>query len=167
MEYKEITDLLKLVNKTNLTEVAIEQQDFKIKIKKKAPESNIIHTHAPAAMPAAAPVSLPPAPAAEAAPTAPKQEVSPKQEEPATTSENTVIFRSPMIGTFYRSSSPETPPFVKVGDEISKGQVVCIVEAMKLFNEIESEYEGKIVKIFVEDAKPVEYDQELFLIELK
>lgn len=162
MDYKEITDLLKLVNKTDLTEVLIEQNDFKIKIKRGAPESNVIYTQAQPAM--AAPVSLPPAaPASTGA--APKPD-SPKEESVSAT-ENTVVFRSPMIGTFYRSASPDNPPFVKVGDEISKGQVVCIIEAMKLFNEIESEFEGKIVKMFVEDAQPVEYDQELFLIELK
>jgi acetyl-CoA carboxylase biotin carboxyl carrier protein len=161
MDYKEITDLLKLVNKTDLTEVLIEQSDFKIKIKRGAPESNVFYTQAQPAM--AAPVSLP-----SAAPTstgaAPKPD---SPQEDASAPENTVVFRSPMIGTFYRSASPENPPFVKVGDEISKGQVVCIIEAMKLFNEIESEFEGKIVKMFVEDAQPVEYDQELFLIELK
>lgn len=162
MEYKEITDLLKLVNKTDLTEVAIEQQDFKIKIKKQAAESNVIYTQAQTL---AAPLSLPIATAAAGSP-APQAEAT-RADEPDAIAENTVIFRSPMIGTFYRSTSPDIPPFVKVGDEISKGQVVCIVEAMKLFNEIESEYEGKIVKIFVEDAKPIEYDQELFLIELK
>lgn len=167
MEYKEITDLLKLVNKTSLTEVMIEQNDFKIKIRRQQPESNVIYTQAQA--PVAAPMALP---AAQAAPVAPAETAQPApkaeaaQSAPAA-SENTVVFRSPMIGTFYRSSSPDTPPFVKVGDEITKGQTVCIVEAMKLFNEIESEHEGKIVKIFVEDAQPVEYDQELFLIELK
>ncbi len=163
MDYKEIQDLLKLVNKTSLTEVEIEQKDFRIKIRRK-PESNVIYTQAQAPLPAANPTAavvetVSQASQAAAAPSA-------SQAQPSAQKENTVVFRSPMIGTFYRSSSPDTDAFVKVGDEVSKGQTVCIIEAMKLFNEIESEYEGKIVKIFVEDAKPVEYDQELFLIEL-
>lgn len=165
MELKEIQDILKLVNRTNLTEVEIEQGDFKIKIKRKAPESNVIYTQQAAVpsaqVPLAPAVMAPPAevkqPDKAAAPAAPKEE--------AAASSNHIEFKSPMIGTFYRSSSPETPAFVKVGDKIEKGQVLCIVEAMKLFNEIESEHSGTIVKILVEDSQPVEYDQPLFLIE--
>lgn len=160
MEFKEIQDLLKLVNKTNLTEVEIEQKDFRLKIRRKAAESNVIYTTQQT--PTMAQPVLPP-PVAEVTESAPKAPAAPKAEpEP---SADLYEFKSPMIGTFYRSSTPENPPYVKVGDEIQKGQVVCIVEAMKLFNEIESEVNGKVVKILVEDAQPVEYDQVLFLVE--
>lgn len=165
MEFKEIQDLLKLVNKTNLTEVEIEKKDFKLKIRRKTPESNVIYTTQQAApMPAALPpqpVALP-EPEAKAEPKAVKEAPAAKAPEE---SANLYEFKSPMIGTFYRSQSPENPPFVKVGDRVEVGQVLCIVEAMKLFNEIESEVEGKIVKIMLENAQPVEYDQVLFLID--
>ena len=167
MEFKEIQDLLKLVNRTNLTEVEIEKEDFKIKIRRKAPESNVIYTTQQGpAIPAVAP-ALPPAQAAPEAvePKAEAKAPKPQAEAPKADTSNLYEFKSPMIGTFYRSSSPETPPFAKVGDTVQKGQVLCIIEAMKLFNEIESEVEGKIVKILVEDAQPVEYDQPLFLID--
>ncbi|MEM7369195.1 MAG: acetyl-CoA carboxylase biotin carboxyl carrier protein [Bacteroidota bacterium] len=168
MEFKEIQDLLKLVNKTNLTEVEIEKKDFKLKIRRKAPESNVIYTTQQAS-----PITAALPPQAMALPEAePKPETKPKKaiaEAPATPateeSANLYEFKSPMIGTFYRSQNPETPPFVKVGDQVQVGQVLCIVEAMKLFNEIESEVEGKIVKIMLENAQPVEYDQVLFLID--
>ena len=162
MELKEIQELLKLVNRTNLTEVEIEKGDFKIKMRRKSPESNVIYTTQQTVAPVAA--TLAPAPQAvseapqEAAAPAPKAEV--KEEE-----SNLIEFKSPMIGTFYRASGPDVDAFVKVGDHVEKGQVVCIVEAMKLFNEIESEYSGKIVKIMLENAQPVEYDQVLFLID--
>lgn len=162
MELKEIQDLIKLVNKSTLTEVEIEQKDFKLKIKRETPENNVIYTAPPATVAAApAPVAQPAAPAAEAA--APAAEAS--GATPSAESSNLVEFKSPMIGTFYRSSSPENPPFVKVGDTVQKGDVLCIIEAMKLFNEIESEVDGKIAKILIDDSKPVEYDQVLFLIE--
>ena len=163
MEFKEIQDILKLVNRTDLTEVEIEKEGFKIKIRRKSPESNVIYTTQPA-LPVApvAPVSTP---APQAAPAA-ETETSKASKAESNASESAFTFRSPMIGTFYRAGSPESPPFVKVGDQISKGQMVCIIEAMKLFNEIESEVEGKVVKILVENAQPVEYDQPLFLIEL-
>ncbi len=164
MELKEIQELLKLVNRTNLTEVEIEKGDFKIKMRRKSPESNVIYTtqQAVAAAPVAAPVAAAPAPVKEA----PKEKAAPKSKpEPKEEKSNLVEFKSPMIGTFYRASGPDVDAFVKVGDQIEKGQVVCIVEAMKLFNEIESEMSGKIVKIMVENAQPVEYDQVLFLID--
>lgn len=162
MEFKEIQDLLKLVNRTNLTEVEIEQKDFKIKIRRKSPESNVIYTtqQSPASVPVAQamPVAETPAP--------PKaQPQAQAQPEPETRSESLYELRSPMIGTFYRSPNPEAAPFVKVGDHVQKGQVICIIEAMKLFNEIESEVDGKIVKIHLDNAQPVEYDQVLFLID--
>lgn len=167
MEYKEIQDLLKLVNKTTLSEVAIEKDGFKLKIKRESGDSQIVYA-APAPPPvAAAPVMAPPVEAAPqpAAPASPPPAAAPAELPKATENENIVVFKSPMIGTFYRSSSPENPSFVNVGDSVKKGQVICIIEAMKLFNEIESEIEGKIVKILVENAQPVEYDQELFLID--
>ncbi|MEO1448575.1 MAG: acetyl-CoA carboxylase biotin carboxyl carrier protein [Bacteroidota bacterium] len=165
MEFKEIQDLLKLVNKTNLTEVEIEQKDFRLKIRRKAAESNVIYTtqQTPALAAPVIPAAQIEAPKEAAAPAKPAKTEAPAAE--AATPSNLYEFKSPMIGTFYRSATPENPPYVKVGDEIQKGQVLCIVEAMKLFNEIESEVNGKIVKIMVEDAQPVEYDQVLFLIE--
>ena len=164
MEFKEIQDLLKLVNKTNLTEVEIEQKDFRIKIRRKSPESNVIYTTQQSA-PVPAPVSTPVVPVSTEV--VEEKKVAPAAEKPQVESseQNLYEFKSPMIGTFYRSSSPEQDPFVKVGDVVEKGQVLCIVEAMKLFNEIESEISGKVVKIMIENAQPVEYDQVLFLIE--
>ena len=166
MDFKEIQDLLKLVNKTTLTEVEIEQKDFRLKIRRKAPDNKVVYQTSPEPATivqpmitaAPTPVAQPEAKPAPEKPAAPE----PKKEE---ISADLVEFRSPMIGTFYRSSSPDSDAFVKVGDVVEKGQVLCIVEAMKLFNEIESEISGKIVKIMLEDAQPVEYDQVLFLID--
>ena len=159
MEIKEIQDLIKFVAKAGVSEVSIEQEDFKITIKT-GKEQTVINTTLPppsAAVPQAQPAPVPeaPKPAAEKAGTAPE----------AAESQNLVTVKSPMIGTFYRSASPDNPAFVNVGDEIKPGQVVCIIEAMKLFNEIEAEVSGRIVKILAEDASPVEYDQPLFLVE--
>ncbi|MEL6194070.1 MAG: acetyl-CoA carboxylase biotin carboxyl carrier protein [Bacteroidota bacterium] len=168
MEFKEIQDILKLVNKTDLTEVEIEKKDFKLKIRRKAPESNVIYASQPASA-IAAPAQLAPAvmPTVAEAPAASEVSAETAKTEAAAAApeKDYYTFKSPMIGTFYRSSSPETDAFVKVGDSVQKGSVLCIVEAMKLFNEIESEVEGKIVKILVENAQPVEYDQPLFLID--
>lgn len=169
MQFKEIQDLLKLVNKSNLTEVEIEQKDFKLKIKRKSPESNVIYTTQQPPMGGSSmptPTALPVSPQ-EAQP---DNRSTPRETVPTASSSdetNLVEFKSPMIGTFYRASSPDQPPFAKVGDVVQKGDVLCIIEAMKLFNEIESELDGKIVKIMVEDAQPVEYDQVLFLIDPK
>ncbi|HWK56636.1 MAG TPA: acetyl-CoA carboxylase biotin carboxyl carrier protein [Parapedobacter sp.] len=157
MDIKQIQDLIKFVAKSGVNEVAIEEEDFKITIK-----TNQAPTYVTATVPTAAPAPLPAAASAAPAPEAPKAEV-PKAEDTS----NYVTIKSPMIGTFYRSPSPDKPVFVNVGDEVSTGKVVCIVEAMKLFNEIESEVSGKIVKILVDDAQPVEYDQPLFLVEPK
>ncbi|MEO0895960.1 MAG: acetyl-CoA carboxylase biotin carboxyl carrier protein [Bacteroidota bacterium] len=169
MEFKEIQEILKLVNKTNLTEVEIEKDDFKIKIKRKAPESNVIYTQQAPAMPAAIAPVQPQVPVAPASPEpAVEKKAAPAAEAPVTataSSANMKEFKAPMIGTFYRATNPESAPFVKVGDVVEKGQVLCIIEAMKLFNEIEAEFSGKIVKILTEDSQPVEYDQPLFLIE--
>lgn len=162
MELKEIQELLKLVNRTNLTEVEIEKGDFKIKMRRKSPESNVIYTTQQTVAPVAAAVNFAPAPQAVSDAPQDAPVAAPKEEEDKS---NLIEFKSPMIGTFYRASGPDVDAFVKVGDQIEKGQVVCIVEAMKLFNEIESEYTGKIVKIMLENAQPVEYDQVLFLID--
>lgn len=163
MDIKEIENLIKFVSsQKNVGEVEIEKKDFKIVIRKpvntvvSAPQ--IIHASAPAALPAA-PVA--PAPAAVPVASAPAAPAAPA---PAAT-DNYITIKSPMIGTFYRSSSPDKPVFVNVGDEVKPGKAVCIIEAMKLFNEIESEVSGKIVKVLVDNATPVEYDQPLFLVE--
>lgn len=152
MDIKQIQDLIKFVSKSGVNEVSIEEKDFKITIK-----TNQEPTYVTAAIPAAAPAA-PVTPAAPVAPTAPAA-------APVAEKSNLITVKSPMIGTFYRSSSPDKPAFVNVGDEISAGKVICIVEAMKLFNEIESEVSGKIVKVLVDDAQPIEYDQPLFLVD--
>ncbi|MFB2120609.1 MULTISPECIES: acetyl-CoA carboxylase biotin carboxyl carrier protein [Parapedobacter] len=158
MDIKQIQDLIKFVAKSGVNEVAIEEEDFKITIK-----TNQAPTYVTATVPTvAAPAALPAATTAAPAPEAPTP-VAPKAEDTS----NYVTIKSPMIGTFYRSPSPDKPVFVNVGDDVSAGKVVCIIEAMKLFNEIESEVSGKIVKILVDDAQPVEYDQPLFLVEPK
>jgi len=149
-----------MINKSNIGEVSIEEKGFKLTIKQKEePVQQIITAPIPAQpVAAAAPVAAAPAPVAAAAP---EKTVRPA-EPPAN---NSVTIKSPMIGTFYRSPSPDKASFVNVGDEVEPGKVVCIIEAMKLFNEIESEVKGRIVKVLVEDASPVEYDQPLFLVE--
>ena len=157
MDIKQIQELVKLINKTNIGEITIEEEGIKITIKqKKDPAQHIVATsYAAAPAPVAA---APAAPAAAPAPAAPAAAPAPK-------ADNLVTIKSPMIGTFYRQSGPGKPVFASVGDEVTVGKVVCIIEAMKLFNEIESEVSGKIVKVLVEDASPVEYDQPLFLVE--
>jgi acetyl-CoA carboxylase biotin carboxyl carrier protein len=158
MDIKQIQELIKFVSKSGVNEVSIEREDFKITIK-----TNQAPTYVTASIPAALPSAAPaPQPIASAPASAPQPEAS--SEVPADTS-NLITVKSPMIGTFYRSSSPDKPVFVNVGDEIKAGQVVCIIEAMKLFNEIESEISGRIVKVLVDNAQPVEYDQPLFLVE--
>jgi acetyl-CoA carboxylase biotin carboxyl carrier protein len=153
MDIKQIQELIRFVAKSGVNEVAIEQQDFKITIKtNQAP--TVVHATVPVQAPVAAPVAAPAA-AAPATPAAAPVEDTSKY----------ITIKSPMIGTFYRSASPDKPLFVNVGDEISTGDVLCIIEAMKLFNEIEAEVSGKIVKILVDNASPVEYDQPLFLVE--
>jgi acetyl-CoA carboxylase biotin carboxyl carrier protein len=158
MDFKQIQELIKLVNDSNLGEVTVEQKDFKITIRQKEEQiTQIMASSMPSApmyqqMPQAAPqASLPqasaPAPAASSAPQA---------------SATTITIKSPMIGS---KSSPDKPNLTDVGEEVTPGKVVCIIEAMKLFNEIESEVKGRIVKVLVEDASPVEYDQPLFLVE--
>jgi acetyl-CoA carboxylase biotin carboxyl carrier protein len=156
MDIKQIQDLIRFVSKSGVNEVSIEQEGFKITIK-----TNQAPTYVNATMPADYhPAAAAPAPAAAAsAPSA-----APPAEAPVDTSKYITV-RSPMIGTFYRSASPEKPIFVNVGDEIKPGDVLCIIEAMKLFNEIEAEVSGRVVKILADNASPVEYDQPLFLVE--
>ena len=175
MTFKEIQELVKLINKSNITEFKVEKENFKLAIRTKkygktrsqnVPAQQIVPIQT-SPMPAVQPSYVPP-PAASAPPAAPPQPVSNEKAAEAPTGEdkgNYIEIKSPMVGTFYRSSSPEKPPYVKVGDTVSVGDVVCIVEAMKLFNEIESEVSGKIVKALVEDAQPVEYDQVLYLVD--
>lgn len=156
MDLKQIQDLVKMVNKSNISELSIEEKDIKITIKQKedkyvtgVPMQQIQAAPAPVAIASPAPSAAAPA-AKPAAPAA---------------ADNLLTIKSPMIGTFYRRPSPDKPNFVEEGDEVKNGKVVCIIEAMKLFNEIESEISGKVVKILVEDSTPVEYDQPLFLVE--
>ena len=161
METKDIQKLIDFISLSNLDEVSIETSELKLSIKRYGAAPVIVQQAAPAmiaAPVAAAPVAVAAAPAA-VAPAAP---VAAPPAEPVS---NLVTVKSPMIGTFYRSPSPDKPSLVEVGDEILVGKVVCVIEAMKLFNEIESEISGKIVKILVENASPVEYDQPLFLVE--
>ncbi len=159
MNYKEITDLIKLVNKTDLSELKLRDKDFELQIRTKhfqtkgsQPSSQIVQIPAPVGLAA----NL-------AAPSIPTTTAAVESGEKST--EDLLEVKSPIVGTFYRSSSPDKPAFAKVGDVIEQGSVVCIVEAMKLFNEIESEVSGKIVKVLIEDAQPVEYDQVLFLVD--
>ncbi len=157
MDIKQIQELVKLINKTTIGEITIEEDGTRITIKQKKDPSQKIYTQsAPqqafAAQPAQAAPAVAPAPAAAPPAAAPKQD-------------NLITIKSPMIGTFYRQAGPDKPILANVGDDVTTGKVVCIIEAMKLFNEIESEISGTIVKVLVEDASPVEYDQPLFLVE--
>lgn len=161
MELKEIRELIKFVSQTGVSEVELEQGDFKITIKTTSGIAPVVYAQ-PATLAPTQPVSPPPA--NQAAPAAVPASSTDKPADNATQG-NLITIKSPMIGTFYRSSSPDKPPFVNVGDEVGSGKVVCIIEAMKLFNEIESEVSGKIVKVLVDNATPVEYDQPLFLVE--
>ncbi|MCR9170882.1 MAG: acetyl-CoA carboxylase biotin carboxyl carrier protein [bacterium] len=169
MNIKEIQDLIKFVAKSGVSEVEIEQKDFKITIKsedKSAKEEKQIIVQAAAPAPQSIPAAPAQAPAAAPA-AAPAPAPAPAAEAPAAASDDSkyVQIKSPMIGTFYRSAGPDKDPFVQVGDTVSADSTVCIIEAMKLFNDIEAELSGKIVKILVDDATPVEYDQPLFLVD--
>lgn len=157
MDIKQIQELIKFVSKSGVNEVSIEQKEFKITIKTNQPPFYVT------GVPAQAVPQLQAAPAAVATVTSVAEPVAaaPVKED----NSSFLTIKSPMIGTFYRSSSPDKPLFVNVGDEVKAGQVVCVIEAMKLFNEIESEISGRIVKILVDNASPVEYDQPLFLVE--
>ncbi len=160
MDIKEIQELIKFVSKSGVSEVELESKGFKLIIKT---NSGLTYAPAPTVIHHAAPVQAAPAAPQVAAPaSAPAAE---KKTEAPAAANNYITIKSPMIGTFYRSAGPDKPVFVNIGDEIKPGKVTCIIEAMKLFNEIESEISGKIVKVLVDDATPVEYDQPLFLVE--
>ncbi len=152
MDIKKIQDLVKLITKTNIGEISIEEKDFKITIKQK--KEAVQNFSAPSYQPPQ--LQLLPA-------NTPKTEKPVEEEAPK--ADNLITIKSPMIGTFYRQAGPGKPIFINIGDDVTIGTVVCIIEAMKLFNEIESEVTGKIVKVLVEDASPVEFDQPLFLVE--
>lgn len=170
MTFKEIQELIKLVNKSNLTEFKMENGDFKISLRTKnygkyKGDNTTSILPVQTAMPALQTTHFAPAAPATAPKSAPVEAAVTAKD---TTEEDTTTYlevRSPIVGTFYRSASPDKPPYVKVGDTINVGDVVCIVEAMKLFNEIESEVSGKVVKVLIEDTSPVEYDQVLYLVD--
>jgi acetyl-CoA carboxylase biotin carboxyl carrier protein len=164
MNYTELQDFIKAVAKSGATEVKIDSEDLKITIKApgkgKTTETIVQQIPVAAQMPQAMPMAAPaPAPAPAAPVSAPAPEA--KEED----NSNLITIKAPMVGTFYRKSAPEKPAFVNVDDTIEPGKVICILEAMKLFNEIEAEVSGKIVKVLVDDATPVEYDQPLFLVD--
>ncbi len=153
MKTSEIRDLIDFISQSGLNEVNIETKELKLHVKRE-PDQKVMKSSAPPmlTMQAAPIAAVAPAPA-------------PKQEKPAGVVKKTVDIKSPMIGTFFRSANPDSPPFISVGDKVSKGQTVCIIEAMKLFNEIESEVSGTVVKAMIENSSPVEYDQVLFVVE--
>ena len=171
MKLSEIQDLIKFVSRSGVNEVEIEQKDFKILIKSDymaKKKSNVaadpVIQQVPVMQaPVAQPIVQQVTPAATAAPAAASR-TAPAAAAPDE-NENYITIKSQMIGTFYRSSSPDKPAFVEVGDSVKEGDAICIVEAMKLFNEIESDVSGKIVKVLVDDATPVEFDQPLFLVD--
>ncbi len=151
MKSKEIKELLDFITESGLEEVSIETSEIKLKVKK----SQSIISSAPVATPVAQPSAPAPAPVSS----------EPAKKASGSADSNLVTIKSPMIGTFYKSPNPETAPFIKVGDVVKAGDTVCIIEAMKLFNEVESEVSGKIIEIMVDDASPVEFDQPLFLVD--
>ena len=163
-ELEEIQQLIDLLIKREVAEFELEKNGMRIRILRQAspgPESaSVVNSSGDSASQPADPVSAPAAPA-------PSQESAATESQPAAPSEDAHVLKSPMVGTFFASPSPDAPPFVAVGDRVSVGQVLCIVEAMKLMNEIESEVEGRVMKILVESTKPVEYGQALFLIDPK
>jgi acetyl-CoA carboxylase biotin carboxyl carrier protein len=161
MDFKQIQELVKMINKSNIGELTIEQKDFKISIKQKEEKvTQVLSTSS---------VHIPVSPMPELIQAQPSVQTALPQLEKAKLSDaasaNTITIKSPMIGTFYRKPSPDKPNFVEEGDVISPGKIICVIEAMKLFNEIESEVSGRIVKVLVEDASPVEFDQPLFVVE--
>jgi len=158
MKLTEIQDLIKFVSKSGVNEVELETSDIKIVIRTGKTAAPVMYQQAPVQL-AQAPAAITTA-VSEVAPASPAAPVVAVNEDA-----KYITIKSPMIGTFYRSAGPDKPVFVNIGDEIGVGKPVCIIEAMKLFNEIESEIKGKIVKVLVNDATPVEYDQPLFLVD--
>jgi acetyl-CoA carboxylase biotin carboxyl carrier protein len=173
MEFKQVQELIKMINKSNISELSIQDGEFQITIRQDREESEMAMgsmgmQHMMMPMQAMQPMQAPqylPGSGHQVAHPAPPTPSSPADAGGSGSAHNATPIKSPMIGTFYRSSSPDKPSFVNVGDEIKKGQVLCIIEAMKLFNEIESEVNGRIIKVLADDASPVEYDQPLFLVE--
>ncbi len=160
MDFKQIQELIRLINKSNIGEITVEEKGFKITIRQKQETiQQVMASPVYAQQPMAA--MAPPVATTATTPAADKAKPAADTAAPS----NLITIKSPMIGTFYRRASPDKPLFVEVGDEITPGKVVCIIEAMKLFNEIESEISGKVVKVLVDDASPVEYDQPLYLVE--
>jgi acetyl-CoA carboxylase biotin carboxyl carrier protein len=165
LDFNQIQEIIRLVSKHKLSEFILKEGEFKLVVRNQGngTENQVISPVVLQA-PAQPAVMAAPAPAAPAPAAAPKAEAAPAP-APAAENANYLTIKSPMVGTFYRSSTPDKPAFVKVGDPVNSGQTVCIIEAMKLFNDIESDVKGKIVKVLVEDASPVEYDQPLFLVD--
>ncbi|MDA9325652.1 acetyl-CoA carboxylase biotin carboxyl carrier protein [bacterium] len=158
MDPKQLNELLRLIKKLDFAEFKMAEGDFSMTVRS---EYKPGHIPAPQIVSMAAPAAPLAAPVAAALPVTDVSAVTEAEESTG----NLLEIRSPIVGTFYRAASPDKPPYVKVGDSIAAGDVVCIVEAMKLFNEIESEVSGKIVKVLIEEAKPVEYDQVLYLVD--
>ncbi len=155
MQTTEIRDLIDFIAQSGLNEVDIETKELKLHVKRE-PDQRVMKS---------TPVAVVAQPQQQVVAQQPQQQVAVKVEKPATAAAKGLEIKSPMIGTFYRTSNPDSPPFISVGDKVTKGQTVCIIEAMKLFNEIESEVSGTIVKVMVENSSPVEYDQVLFVVE--
>jgi acetyl-CoA carboxylase biotin carboxyl carrier protein len=162
MEFEKIKELIKLIQKSKISEFKYEDESSKISIRTKSYSAQKEVIVQPSMMSGMQMPSIPAAPAAPATAAAP---VATTESAPAEETTNYIEIKSPMVGTFYRSASPEKPSFVKVGDTIGHDDTVCLIEAMKLFNEVQAEVEGRIVKVMVEDASPVEYGQVLFLVE--
>lgn len=168
MDFNQIQELIRLVSKYKIAEFSLKEGDTKLTIRNQTAPAEAVAAPAPQVIMSAPPPVVavaPPAPApapakVEAAPAAPAATPAAAESDA-----KLIAIKSPMVGTFYRAASPDKPPFVKIGDSVDKGQTVCMIEAMKLFNEIESDVKGKIVKVLVEDASPVEYDQPLFLVD--
>ncbi len=160
MDIKEIQSLIKFVAKSGASEVKLEMEDFKITIRTgsapSTPETTFVQQ-----IPMAQSPMVPPPPVVQE----PVKEAAPTESTPESDDSKYLTIKSPIIGTFYRKPSPDKPPFVEVGQDIKKGDVLCVIEAMKLFNDIESDVSGKVVKILVDDSSPVEFDQPLFLVD--
>jgi acetyl-CoA carboxylase biotin carboxyl carrier protein len=164
MDFKQIQELIKLVNDSNIGEVTVEQKDFRITVKQK---EEVTHVIGQSMQSSPMQISHPQQMSTASLPSsAPSSSAETKPAVSTETSAKTTTIKSPMIGTFYRRPSPDKPYFVEIGDEVTPGKVVCIIEAMKLFNEIECEIKGTVLEILVDDASPVEYDQPLYLVAL-
>lgn len=166
MNFHEVQELIKLVGKSNLSEFKFKNKDVEIHLKTdKFQKVSAVQTVVSAPQSVPMPIMQQNTPAQGQTSAAENQTASNTPKPEASKGNNLIEIKSPIVGTFYRSSGPDKPPFIKVGDTVKQGDVVCIIEAMKLFNEIESEVTGTVVKVLVEDASPVEYDQVLFLVE--